>query len=200
MTDGPAEPTALLTAAPTDDGRVTAVSYPSGIYTMVSPAFSALRQSNTDVMGWLTVEELVDAPVVLRDNTYYLDHGTDRAKNVNGALFLDESTAFEAGKRPSTFIIFGHNMKTGEMFGQLKKYLTFSWYAEHPLITLNSVYEDGTYIVFAAATVRVEESVAGQADYVDVYDLYSDQRAVRQTVAQKLISISIGDILTAEGN
>ena len=157
--------------APTQ-ATVPTVIYPSNPYAIYSSAFSGIRESNSDIVAWLQVEELVDSAVVLRDNTYYLTHDVSKKQNSNGALFLDEATEFVKNQRPYTFIVYGHNMKSGTMFGTLKKFDKQTWYYNHPFITFNTLYEDGDYVVFSVGQINVEDPTS--QSYVNIYDLYSD--------------------------
>lgn len=150
------------------------MTYPNNPYATYNEAFSSLRKMNPDIMAWLTVEELLDSAVVLRDNTYYLTRDFTGKNNVNGALFLDEQTKFYRNQRPYTFVIYGHNMKTGGMFGSLKKFTKDQWYYHHPFVTFNTLYEDGEYVIFSVATVNVANSSAW--NYVNYYNLYSDRQ------------------------
>ena len=53
--------------------------------------FSALRQQNPDVLGWILIPGTrVSYPVVQgTDNSYYLDHTWRGGKNSVGAIFMD---------------------------------------------------------------------------------------------------------------
>lgn len=66
-------------------------------------------------MGWLNMGKLVDEPVVQRDDVFYLTHDATGKENISGAIFLDASINLKT--RPYTYILYGHNMKTGAMFG-----------------------------------------------------------------------------------
>ena len=147
------------------------VVYPGGPYVIFDPAIAELRKTNEDIVAWLTVDGAVDDAVVLRDNSFYLTHDAAKEENVNGALFLDERTVFRQNYRPATFIVYGHNMKTGDMFGSLKKFRNASYFYQHAFVTFDTLYEKGTYVIFSAATIDVEDPLS--ARYVECRDLYS---------------------------
>ncbi len=71
---------------------------------------------------------LLDEPVMQRDETYYMDHDLLGKPNVNGALFLDSGISLKT--RPYSLVIYGHNMKTGAMFGCLRNYENLAFYPE----------------------------------------------------------------------
>ena len=186
-----AEPTAVITAAPTEPPMMDVpemlprVPYPGqGAFLMPSEKFLKLKQKNTDIVGWLTVDEVADNAVVQRDNEYYLDRDYLNKKNVNGAIFLDESISLLS--RPYTLMMFGHNMKTGAMFGKLLKYKDYNWYRSHAYAKFETQYEDGEYVIFSAGKIQ---AVPGP-NYVNLYALMTDLPESRETVIRQLKNIS----------
>lgn len=140
----PAQPTATP-----DDGELWQDYYPSNPRLIISSRFLDLIEKNKDIVGWLTIEGLIDEPVMQRDNEYYLTHTSGGKRSVTGALFLDEDCNLR--KADAQLVIHGHNMKEGAMFGSLKKYKVkdASFYKEHPFVTFNTIYEDAQYVIFA---------------------------------------------------
>ena len=59
-------------------------------------------------------------------------------------------------QRSTNIIIYGHNMKSGAMFGSLKKYLDEDYWREHAQIRFDTMYEKGTYEVFAVCLAKVQ--------------------------------------------
>ena len=113
--------------------------------------FLPLRKINKDVVGWLTIDNFLDLPVVQRDNKYYLTHDFYGDKSPLGTLFLDENYKFSPPGE--NMLIHGHNMRDGSMFGRLQKYAERSFYTQHWFIRFESLYESSEYAVFAAFTV-----------------------------------------------
>lgn len=133
-------------------------SYASNPELRISDTFQKLRQQNKDVVGWLSIDGVLDEPVLQRDNSYYLTHDSTGAKNKTGALFLDESCNLR--KLSPHLLIHGHNMKEGAMFGSLKKYKVkdAEFYKSHPYVTFNTLYEDAKYVIFAVTEVSISSS------------------------------------------
>ena len=52
--------------------------------------------------------------------------------------------------RDTNIIIYGHNMKSGAMFGSLKQYLDKSYLEKHKKVQFDTIYEHGTYEVIGA--------------------------------------------------
>ena len=144
--------------------------YPGNEQMRIQERFSPLRQQNRDVVGWLSIEGVLDEPVFQRDNSYYLTHDATGAKNPTGALFLDENCNLRTV--PMQTLIHGHNMKEGAMFGSLKKYKVkdAAFYKQHPYIQFDSLYESATYVIFAVAEVNI---VSGNTHYFPFWHSFS---------------------------
>ena len=130
-------------------------SYADNPTLRISSSFEKLRQQNKDIVGWLSIDGVLDEPVLQRDNDFYLTHDATGTENVTGALFLDENCNLRTV--PNNTLIHGHNMKEGAMFGSLKKYKVkdAAFYKEHPYVTLNTLYEEGTYVIFAVTEINI---------------------------------------------
>ena len=160
--------------------------YPDNPKRQISSRFRELRKEGRDIVGWLTLGRLLDEPVVQRDHIYYMDHDARENANVNGALFLDAGIRLDT--RPYIYIIFGHNMKSGAMFGCLRNYENIAYYRRDPFMTFDTMYEEGRYAVFAVGTVSMEEE---DGNYVDFFGLKSADVRERERAIQALISASV---------
>ena len=148
-----------------------------------------LKQINPDTAGWIHIENVLDLPVVYRDNSWYLNHDFYGKPNAAGTLFLDQSHPVESGTQ--NLLIHGHNMKDGSMFAPLTHYTSEAFLKQHSLITFSTLWEKETYQVFAVLRVssRAEDpdyfnyfshpAFATQKDYTD-YIAGLTQRAVRR--------------------
>ena len=194
---GSAQPPAVLptlapspsaTAAPavTDVPQMDKVSYPGNLDLKIHRRFKALRKENKDIIGWLSMNTLLDEPVMQRDETYYMDHDVLGKPNVNGALFLDSDISLKT--RPYSLVIYGHNMKTGAMFGCLRNYENISFYHNHPFIALETIYEEGRYVIFAVGCVSTEPR---SRHNVNFFALHSTDYLERKRVIDALISASV---------
>lgn len=146
-------PTSLPSSTP--QARLPKVRYPGNPYGIISGRFQKLRRQNEDIIGWLTISEQVDEAVVQRNNTYYLDRDYRGYHNKNGAIFLDET--IDLRTRPYTLMLYGHNMKSGLMFGGLRNFENPTYYRRSPFITFDTAYEDGRYVIFAVGTVSTNQ-------------------------------------------
>lgn len=165
---------------------LTEMPYPDNPNTIISSRFQKIRRQNADITGWLTIEDLVDEAVVQRDNTYYLKRDYRGYHNVNGAIFPDEST--ELRTRPYTLMLYGHNMKTGLMFGGLRNYEDLTLYKHNPFISFDTIYENGRYVIFSVAKVSTDSS---DWRYINWSWLLSPSISQRQSAMNSLFQFSM---------
>lgn len=117
--------------------------------------YKDLYESNHDFIGWLNIPGTqLDCPVMQADdNKYYMKHGFDRSKSELGLPFLDMRNKWE--EADDNLIIYGHNLKNGNMFGSLRYYQEKDYYNEHPIIHFNTLYEKGKYEIIIVALSKV---------------------------------------------
>ncbi len=139
-TDARRTPESAASPAPADTAQVL-------------PLYRALYRQNPDMIGWLRIDGTdIDLPVVQTpgDNEYYLRRGFDGLYSTGGTLFLDERCSVDIGNPTANWLIYGHNMADGSMFGELTRYREEDFYKEHPTFTFDTIYETGTWQVVAA--------------------------------------------------
>lgn len=118
--------------------------------------FGTLQEINADTVAWIRFDEPKDIsyPVVKGpDNDKYLKTTFEGKRNAAGTLFVDMKNSRDFTDK-NTFI-YGHNMKNGSMFGQLRKYKNSSFCNENPYFYIYT--PDGNcskYEIFAAAIVK----------------------------------------------
>ena len=117
--------------------------------------FEKLMATNKDTVGWLTVPGTkCDNPVVqTNDNEKYLNTTFEGEKSKYGTIYADMACKIEkpihADVNPSTamsdnIILYGHHMRDGTMFGELKNFRKYSFYKEHPVIQFTTLYDTQT--------------------------------------------------------
>jgi SrtB family sortase len=128
-TPAPAEytPSPTPTASPEETAAASDESYID---------FGALQAVNRNAVAWLySPNTAIDYPVMRTgDYSYYLDRLPDGSKNANGSLFIDYNNASDFSS--ALTVIYGHNMKSGRMFGSLPGYKSQSYYNNHPYMYL----------------------------------------------------------------
>lgn len=107
--------------------------------------YITLYNNNKSLIGWVKIDDtLIDYPVMQSQNAdYYLNHNFNQEKDNNGSIFIDPGCSI--WPKSANIILYGHNMKSGKMFGQLKKYKDKKFYENHKYIQFDTLYEKGTY-------------------------------------------------------
>ena len=95
----------------------------------------SLQSKYPDVRGWLTIPESgIDYPVLqsnAEDPEYYLRRDYRGNYDINGSLFLQADCILgESGN----LTIYGHNMNSGAMFGNLDQYASYDYWKAHPRV------------------------------------------------------------------
>lgn len=180
-----------------------------------SARFAALRERNSDFIGWISIDDTpLDFPVMYApDNKdFYLRHDFYKEYSVYGVPYLDEKTTLGANDQSDNLVIYGHNMKTGTIFGCLTNYKEASYYAEHPRIDFDTVYGDAAYEVFAAFSIDVAADTSFVYNqYVDLdeesYNAYVDEvisrsdvdTGIRPAYGEQLLTLSTCEYSSANG-
>lgn len=178
--------------------------------------YEALYQMNNDLAGWVTIPETkVNYPVMFTegDNDYYLAHDFDGNPDKNGLLVMDKR-CYRDGTG-SHVLIHGHNMKTGFMFGQLKKYKDRAFYEAHPRIYFDTLYEERVYEIIAVCITSVAAGADEDFKYYDfiriddenAFDTYVQQARDESLYdtgreahyGDELLTLSTCDYTKAEG-
>lgn len=157
----------------------------------VLPQYRALYEQNPDMVGWLRIDGTdIDLPVVQTpgDNEYYLRRGFDGLYATGGTLFLDERCSLSQDSPTDNWLIYGHNMADGSMFGQLTRYREKDFWQEHPTFTFDTLYETGTWQVVAAV-----DTVLG-ADSLPYYTFFdADTKLEWQHRVDAITELSLYD-------
>lgn len=105
----------------------------------VEDDFAELFEVNNDLVGWLTVGDVVDLPVTQYDNTYYLDHDFYGKEDQAGTVFINEANIIWPQDR--NLLFHGHNMKSGAVFGNLDEYRKLDYLKENPIISFRTIFD-----------------------------------------------------------
>ena len=95
----------------------------------------SLQRQYPGVRGWLTIPEVgIDYPVMQssrEDPEYYLRRDYRGNYDINGSLFLQADCILGESKN---LTIYGHNMNSGAMFGNLDRYASYDYWKAHPRV------------------------------------------------------------------
>ncbi len=147
---------------------------------------------NSETIGYLEAADQISLPVVqrLNDNEYYLSHNFDGDESSAGTLFLDGVN--RVYPRDSVLIIYGHNMKSGDMFAKLTLFNNKRYLCGHPIVYFDTIYENGAYVPFAAFNATMTPA---SSKYFDLRRFGMDAAAFQQYIAEinarSLVSVPI---------
>ncbi|MBR4707408.1 MAG: class B sortase [Pseudobutyrivibrio sp.] len=158
----------------------------------ILPELADLYAQNSDLVGSLEVVGTdINYPVMQTPNDpeYYLKRDFYGESSTAGTLFVDYRCDIV---NPTTnTIIYGHNMRSGTMFGGLKRYLNHDFYLAHKTIIFKTLYEQQEYEI-----VGVGLSAVGYDDE-DTYKYYNFINAVTGAELQEFLdniqSLSVFD-------
>ena len=143
-------------AAPRPDMRWVPVPVEQDPYVdeLMQIDLDALREINPDVIGWILIPDTKINYPLLRgeDNDYYLNHTWKGQKNSVGSIFLECRNS--ADLMDDNTIIYGHNMRDGSMFADLRNYSVEDYWKHNPFI----------YIITDAGVYRYDVIGAYSAD------------------------------------
>lgn len=123
----------------------------------ILPEMAQALEINTDIMGILEVGADTCLYVTKgEDNDFYLNHNYMREEDEAGAAFLDARCQIEP--RDTHWIIHGHDMMNGTIFGQLKDFRDLEYLKNNPLVYLTLTYKKEIYVPYAILDVNVDQS------------------------------------------
>ena len=125
------------------------------------------------------------------DNEYYLRRGFDRFYAMGGTLFLDERCSLSPDAPADNWLIYGHNMRDGSMFGQLVYYRDEDFYKAHPTFTFDTLYEHATWQVVAALDTALGADEQPYYTFFDAANKLDWQRRVEAITALALYDTGV---------
>lgn len=117
--------------------------------------FKAMQKRNKDVIGWLYIPDTkIDEPILKgASNDTYLRTDIDKNPKTAGQVFVDEINSKDFSD--DNTIIYGHNMKNGSRFHDLRYYVEKEFYDEHNLVYI--YLPNGTvnvYKIYSASVIN----------------------------------------------
>lgn len=152
--------------------------------------YAKLYELNNNMIGWIRISgTVINYPVlwVEGDNDYYLKHDFYGEKSKYGQIILDYRCDFET---PSTNLIFhGHHMADGMMFGSLRRYQSEAYYNKHKYIQFDTIYEEGTYEIFAVFLSKIYNMDDRVFKYYNFIDADTEEEFDSYVASVKTLSL-----------
>lgn len=138
--------------------------------------WASLYAENKDIYAWIYIPGTqVDYPVLqsATDDTYYLNHNIDGSYGKPGCIYTEKINSKDFTNYNT--VLYGHNMKNGEMFGCLHDYEDKTFFDENPYVYVYTEEKTYVYEIFAAYTATNAHILntndfstqEGFADYLD---------------------------------
>ncbi len=133
-------------------------------------SYEQMKSVNKDTVGWLNIPNIGSYPVMWRqnDNDFYLTHSSLGREFENGAIFMN---GYCDGDFEDMALLHGHHLKSGGMFGSLKKYKDNWFFNTNDLIEVYDghdlkyyrpfsvfFYEDGVDLIQLTFTDQPEKT------------------------------------------
>ncbi len=148
--------------------------------------FSKLLLKNEDVVGWIFSQNgVINYPVLKgNDNDYYLNHSINKAKNVNGSIFMNFENSGKFTDKHT--LVYGHSMKNGTMFATLLRYKRQSYYDAYPSLYLFTPYGKYRLDIFSAYETKADDKA-----YSVEYNLQDNTEFVSYAFSKSLIKADV---------
>lgn len=145
-----AEPEPMPTAEPEPDPLPEKMSY------LYDINLTALQGENGDIFGWIEIPDTAISYPLLHgeDNDFYLRRNWKKEDSTGGSIFLEATNSPDIDGFHS--IIYGHRMRDGSMFGELKHYAEQEFADAHPSIWIVLEDEIRRYDVFSVRETPID--------------------------------------------
>ncbi|MCM1186660.1 MAG: class B sortase [Lachnoclostridium sp.] len=187
------------TPGPVQDDSPVVIHYvdQTGEAPEVLEKYKNLLNKNKKLIGWLQIDDTkINYPVMqTTDNEYYLTHNINQEYDKNGTIFMDKDC--DVLKPSTNFILYGHNMVSGQMFAKLEDYEKKEFCEKHPYINFDTIYETGIYQVMYVFRSKVYSEGEITFKYYQFIDAFSEQEF--DSNMQEMAEMSLYDTgVTAE--
>ena len=164
------------------------------------PSFEELQKINQDVCAWLTLDGTeVDYPVLQgADNLTYINKDVYGNFALAGSIFLD--TRCDRTFEDNYSLIYGHDMSSSKMFGDLKKYKEQEFFEENTTGTLilpERIYRLNIFAVLLISasdkmifeTEKWKSDAGNLLEYIEKNALYLDNDVLETAKKTKDVQV-----------
>lgn len=147
-----------------------------------------LKSQNADFIGWIKIDDTNINYPVMQSSTpnFYLKKNFNREYSDYGTPYISELCNAD---KSDNLIIYAHNMKNHQMFGDLEKYKSKDFYNSHRYIQFDTLNRKGIYEI-----ISVFKTTADGFDYQNYTDFTDEEQF--NTFIYKCKSLSLYDTET----
>lgn len=137
--------------------------------------FGYLYAYNADIKGFLSAPGTeINQPVVQgEDNKYYTGLDYFRSKNTDGTVFFDYRANIK--KPAQNTVIYGGNLASGSLLNEFNHYKDTTYFNDHKLIELNTVYQKIGFEPFAVLETGKIDSLDKEFDFINTTDFTKEE-------------------------
>ncbi len=157
--------------------RYPDVDFPEGM----NIKFANTYAINSDVVGYLRIagtKTNIGTILLQRkgDDTYYLYRDLYGKKSRYGNPYVKSSSSMARSGLSQNTIIYGHNTHDGLMFHELENYMTRDGYLDAPIITLDTLFEQTKWKVFAVMLTNSTPEADNNYVFTYLYSTFNSQQ------------------------
>ncbi len=137
----------------------------------VLPEYADALATNAQLFGWIECDGMgISLPVTRPEgqDDFYLHHDFYGDASDDGCLFVDSPCSIYPRNR--CIVIYGHNMRSGAMFGNIDYYADPSFLKSHSTVRFDTIYEEGEYEAFCTLRTRLLSEDEEGFRYYRFYD------------------------------
>ena len=110
--------------------------------------WNGLKKMNPDIIGWIRIPDTAVNYAILKgtSDNYYLYHHMDGSYNILGSIFAEKGTSLQL--EDAHTILYGHNMASGQMFGQLSNYTDTDFWKNHSYVYIYMPDRTMTFAIY----------------------------------------------------
>jgi len=117
----------------------------------ILPEVIKLRETlgNDDIVGHVRVQGTNINYTIAQstDNDFYLTKDLNKQENAAGSIYMDSDAKVDP--LSDNIILYGHNMKDGSMFHNIRYYSDYEYFTTNKYINLMTLYENTQWEIFA---------------------------------------------------
>lgn len=145
--------------------------------------YMKLKSQNADFIGWIKIDDTNINYPVMQSNipNFYLKKNFNKEFSDYGTPYISELCNAD---KSDNLIIYAHNMKNHQMFGDLEKYKSKDFYNNHKYIQFDTLNNQGTYEI-----ISVFKTTANGFTYQSYTDFTNEEQF--NTFMDKCKSLSL---------
>ena len=150
--------------------------------------YMELKSQNIDFIGWMKIDDTNINYPVMQSSTpnFYLKKNFNKEYSDYGTPYISELCNTD---KSDNLIIYAHNMKNHQMFGDLEKYKSKDFYNNHKYIQVDTLNNQGTYEIISVFKTTAD------GFYYQNYTDFTDEEQFN-TFMNKCKSLSLYDTET----